>query len=54
MWDVRESQWLDRSTLSSLENDGFGRLLVHVNDQPRSCISCNSRSIIISLKSCME
>jgi hypothetical protein len=54
IWNVSESQWLERSTLSSLKNKGFGRLLDHVKERSKSCISCKSRSVIMSLNSYME
>jgi hypothetical protein len=48
------SHSLDRKTLSSLEKDGDGRLLDHINCQPCSGISYRSRSEIKALNASME
>jgi hypothetical protein len=48
------SHSLDRKTLSSLENDGDGRLLDHINCRRCSGISYRSRSEIKALNASME
>jgi hypothetical protein len=45
---------IDRSTLSSLEKEGFGRLLDQVNSRFVRGNSCNCRSDITWLNSSIE
>jgi hypothetical protein len=54
MWVPSGSHSLDRKILLSLEKNGDGRLLDHVNRRPCSGISCRSRSAINVLNASME